>query len=216
MDETDGKYIQATPDDCMNSIAERHGFFWETLWNDGKNADLKNTRKNPNVLNAGDQVWIPALSPKQESRATDARHKFKRKGVPAITRFCFMSDGKPRANEPWVMDVDGKTYKGNTDGDGVMKVYVPPGATDATITIGEGKKQKIYPVQLGSMDPVETDSGVRKRLRALGYNPGSAEEDGDGMKLKQAVRKFQAASQMKLTGNVDDALRDKLKQKFGC
>src|SRR4051812_25911023 len=182
MSEEEGKYIGASPDDCMNSIASRTGFFWETLWTHGKNADLKKKRKNPNVLFVDDQVWVPAIRPNQESRGTDSRHKFKRKGTPAVTRFCFMSDGEPRANEPWVMEVGAHTFKGNTDGDGVMKVTIPPGAKEATITVGTGKKKKVYPVELGSMDPVETESGVRKRLRALGYNPGAADEDADGMK----------------------------------
>ncbi|MGC9973362.1 MAG: LysM domain-containing protein [Bryobacteraceae bacterium] len=49
--------------DCMSSIADQYGFFWETLWNHERNAQLKERRKNPNVLMAGDpavlhlQIW---------------------------------------------------------------------------------------------------------------------------------------------------------------
>src|SRR4051812_8790646 len=138
MSEEKGKYIYASPEDCMNSIASRTGFFWETLWNHGKNSDLKNKRKNPNVLFKDDEVWIPPIEQKEESRGTEQQHKFKRKGTPAITRFCFMNDGEPRKNEPWVMEVGPHTFRGNTDGDGAMKVPIPPGAKDAVITVGTG------------------------------------------------------------------------------
>jgi hypothetical protein len=33
--------------DCLLSIAEQYGFFWETLWEHPRNAELKQTRKRP-------------------------------------------------------------------------------------------------------------------------------------------------------------------------
>lgn len=68
--------------ECINSIAARYGFFWETIWDDGANADLRSKRSNPDHLLPGDVVVIPALRMKEESRATEAKHRFRRKGVP--------------------------------------------------------------------------------------------------------------------------------------
>jgi hypothetical protein len=70
--------------DCILSIAYEHGFFWETLWNDAGNAELKQKRKSPNILVEGDVVHIPDLTPKEESGATEKRHQFKLKAVPAV------------------------------------------------------------------------------------------------------------------------------------
>ena len=72
-----------TSGDCFNSISYDRGFFWETLWNHGKNAELKSKRKDPNILKEGDVVHIPDLTVKEEQGATEQRHKFKLKGVPA-------------------------------------------------------------------------------------------------------------------------------------
>ena len=69
--------------DCISSIADEHGFFWETLWNLPENSELKQQRKEPTILREGDVVHVPDLRPKDESCATEQLHKFKRKGVPA-------------------------------------------------------------------------------------------------------------------------------------
>ena len=64
--------------ECINSIAARYGFFWETVWNHGPNSDLKNERENADHLYPGDVLKIPALREKKESRATEAKHRFRR------------------------------------------------------------------------------------------------------------------------------------------
>ena len=76
--------------DCVSSVAFSKGFFWETLWNHGKNSELKSKRKDPNILKEGDVLHIPELSPKEESCATEKRHKFKLKGVPAKLKLRIM------------------------------------------------------------------------------------------------------------------------------
>ena len=81
--------------DCISSIAFNHGFFWETLWNHGSNSELKSKRKDPNILKEGDVVHIPDLTLKQETCATEARHRFKLKGVPAKLRLRLVKNKDP-------------------------------------------------------------------------------------------------------------------------
>lgn len=69
--------------ECLSSIAYQRGFFWETLWNHGENAALKDKRSDPNVLMEGDVVHIPDLTEGDESCASDQEHAFELKGVPA-------------------------------------------------------------------------------------------------------------------------------------
>jgi hypothetical protein len=76
--------------DCMNSIAFCHGFFPDTLWLHPDNRELRERRKADNVLLSGDIVNIPDLEPRVESKPTEQRHRFKRRGVPAVLRIVFV------------------------------------------------------------------------------------------------------------------------------
>ncbi|HUA57267.1 MAG TPA: hypothetical protein VML19_00835, partial [Verrucomicrobiae bacterium] len=69
--------------DCIGSIAFSRGFDWDTLWNHPENAALKAKRRDPNILLAGDIVYIPDLSLRQQPCATDERHTFQLKSIPA-------------------------------------------------------------------------------------------------------------------------------------
>lgn len=71
-----------TEGDCVSSIAFERGLPWETLCNHSNNAQLKQKRKNPNMLKRGDILHVPDLTPNEHARATEKRHKFKLKGAP--------------------------------------------------------------------------------------------------------------------------------------
>jgi N-acetylmuramoyl-L-alanine amidase len=85
--------------DCIASIAFRYGFFWDTLWHHPANKPLANRRKDPNVLLAGDEVEIPDRTPKSQDGATDTKHRFKVKGVPAKLRLKVMRGPDPEGQE---------------------------------------------------------------------------------------------------------------------
>jgi hypothetical protein len=193
--------------DCFSNIAEQCGIPWKTLWNHPDNAELKQKRKDPNVLYPGDVVSIPDKEPKEESRGADARHKFKKKGEPTHIKIRLLLDDEPRAGISYGLQVDGATIKGSTDSGGYLQAVVPPGAQKGVLTVGEGTARDVFQLGFGTLDPIETDSGVRGRLDSLGYRV-----DGD---LAAAVRAFQSKEKLDVTGAVDDSLRAKLKEKFG-
>lgn len=83
--------------ECISSIAYDHGFFWRTVWNHPRNAELKEARRDPNVLLEGDRVFIPDRREQQEAGATDQRHRFREKGTPAKLRLRLLRE--PQAEQ---------------------------------------------------------------------------------------------------------------------
>ena len=63
--------------DCLASIAKQYGFkSWRTIYDDGLNSAFKKRRQNPNIISAGDQIFISPKSAKTVSRPTGERHTF--------------------------------------------------------------------------------------------------------------------------------------------
>jgi hypothetical protein len=197
----------ANQGDSIPSIAKDQGFFWKTIWNHGNNASLKSKRKNPNVLFPGDEVFIPELETKSESRGTDASYKFKRKGEPVKLKLKLLkSDGKPRSNEAYVLTVNGKDLKGNTDGDGVLKQFIPNDAKSGMLKLNNGKE--CFPVRIGALDPIGEISGIQQRLSNLGFDCAESGTLDDA--TRRALSNFQAQNSLEVTGKADDATKGKL------
>jgi hypothetical protein len=199
--------------DCMESIALAHGHFWEKLWNLGENSEVKEARKDPNVLLRGDRLTIPEIVVKEESGATDAKHKFRRKGVPSIFKVQCLYLDEPLANMPYVLDVDGKQFTGNTDKDGKLERPIPPDAKAAKLAVGTKPDQFEYNFNLGSMNPIDTISGMKQRLNNLGFAAGP-EDDELTDQFERALLKFQKQYKLEETGDPDQPTKDKLKS-FG-
>ncbi len=206
----DGTKHTVSTGESIVSIAKSYGFFWQTLWNHGQNAALKSLRKNPNVLLEGDEVFIPDKVLKHESRATEQKHKFKRKGEPVKLKLQLMLMGEPRANEDYVIDIEGKLINGKTDGQGKLEQFIPGDARSGSITLRGGAE--VYPLRIGDLDPVDTISGVQQRLNNAGFDCGG--EDGElGEHTREALREYQAQNKLKVTGEADAATKAKLTER---
>ena len=69
--------------ESVGSIAQRYGFFEQTIWDHAGNRHLLALGRNPAAMLPGDRVHVPELRPKTIDCATGQRHRFVRKGVPA-------------------------------------------------------------------------------------------------------------------------------------
>ena len=213
--------------DCMSSIAYAHGFFWQTLWDLPANASLKNQRKNPNVLMAGDIVHIPDLTVKQESGAPEQQHKFLLKGVPEKLNITLLdASHKPRPNLDYLIVIEGHARKGKTDSNGRITESIPPNATNGKLTFaapqpvdGTGKpvgkpKNQVMILQLGQLNPLSEVSGLKARLANLGFYKGPVDENLDAA-TKQAINVFQKKKGLPATGVADDATKAQLQKAHG-
>ena len=194
--------------DCISSIAFKHGFFPDTIWNDSKNSKLKQDRKDPNVLKPGDEVYIRDKEEKEESCASEKKHQFKKKGVPAKMKVQLVMEDEPMKNQPFSMIIDDQFWsEGTTNGDGYIETAIPPQVKTGKIIVGPPDNQISFTIDFGTLDPLETDEGALKRLKNMGY------EIGDDPRA--AIETFQAKEKLNVTGKIDKATRDRIKEVFG-
>ena len=94
---------------------------------------------------------------------------------------------------------------GKTDADGVIECDIPNDASEGEIQL-RGGQEKI-PIRLGGLDPADTPSGVRQRLKNLGYDSTGCAEDA---MPEEALKSFQTKNKLKVTGKFDADTKAKL------
>jgi N-acetylmuramoyl-L-alanine amidase len=200
-----GRIYLVQQGDCISSIANQEGLLPDTLWN--ANPELKAKRKNPNALFPGDEVKIPGKNLKTVSAATDQTHKFVLKRAPTKFRLIVERYQQPLANKKYTLQVLDNTYRGTTDKTGLLEVLLPAHADSGTLRIPEEELE--YQLQFGYLDPLDEISGVQGRLQNLGYYDGdvTGEMSED---LQEALQFFQSDSGLDVTGELNDATRQKL------
>lgn len=229
--------------ESVNSIAVQHGFDWHTLWNRSENATLKQNRKDPDTLLAGDVLHIPDRGVKEVSKSSNAHYKFKVKGRPAKFKLILLKDPDPskdklervEKSDPWkyvekpypgikgkpFKDVsyrllaDGKLVKqGTTGASGTIETKLSPTATDGILVLFPGKpEERSIELNFRHMDPLETTQGVCKRLNNLGC--GCPVDSTVTSPVAQAIRQFQTNEKLTADGQLTDETRNKLKSVHG-
>lgn len=255
---------RVTQGDCLLSLAQEHGFDWETLWNHPDNAELKRRREDPNALKPGDVVAIPERQEKQETASGESRTQFRRKGALArlrleihavpgpaagggATRSGEGADGastrggeggsatqaggggsgdsggsqapaepEPLADTPFTLDAEGAVQEGRTDGEGRLDVPVPAAARRAALVLAPGTpRERRLTLLLGGLDPAAEITGVKQRLANLGFPAGDEGDGAETPELERALSAFQQHCGLEVTGELDDATRDRLVEEHG-
>ena len=199
--------------ECMSSIAEANGFFWETLWDHPDNAELAHARKDPNLLAEGDRVAIPPRREKTASCAVDQRHRFRRRGVPEVLRLRFLDPlGEPRANLPYRLEIAGKVQDGQLDGEGYLEVWIAPRVCRARLALVDPETSRTletFDLEIGRLPPIDSGEGIAARLANLGLYTA-------GTELTVALAGFQRQFDLEETGVFDGPTRAKLLELNGC
>ena len=197
--------------ECIESIAHRCGLFWQTVWNHAKNAELKQLRKDHTLLAPGDEVFLPDIEVKEHELETNKRHTFYRKGVPTKLRVRFHDHkGEPRV-EKFELIVDGEVRIGDLD-DGWVDEFIMPDVRSATIRFPDADEE--YDIDVGHLDPIDTVTGVQKRLQNLGFYFGKIDGKESGA-LEEAIVRLQLSKGLDPFGKLDDTTRDALEKTHG-
>jgi N-acetylmuramoyl-L-alanine amidase len=208
------------PGECLTVIARQYGFLdYRTVYEHPDNQDLRKKRPDPNILFPGDVVAIPQRKEKSVSVSTGQSHRFRVLVPKKELQLKLLDDeGKPIANEPYVLEVDGEPpLEGKqTDGEGVLKERVPLSRGGATLTL-RGRELRL---RFGGLNPLRDCpsndvSGVQGRLQNLGYNPGPV-SGVLGERTRIAIAIFQSDEGLEMTGEPDEKTVSKLEEVYGC
>jgi len=205
-----GEYV-VKQGECIESISYLHGLFWQTVWNDPANSELKEARKQPNALLPGDCVHVRPLELKKVRCAAEKRHRFLRRGVPSRLQLTFLDEGEPRAGVPYVLVIDGREFRGKTDAQGTLKAPLMPDAASASLVLGEDPDAERYTLELRHLNPASEISGAQQRLTNMGFYCGPI--DGKlNEHTRMALRAFQSALGLEATAKIDESTANSLRE----
>ena len=99
--------------ESTTQLAFEAGLFPETVWLHAKNSSLRDKRKNPNLLEPGDEIFVPEKRVVHESAGSETKHRFRRKGIPEELRVQLLDPlGEPRNGIEYVLTIDNSTVEG--------------------------------------------------------------------------------------------------------
>ncbi len=203
--------------DYTDYLAAVTGHFWETIWNDPKNASLKEDRAHRNELLEGDTLHIPALREKQESRETDLIHRFKRRGVPFEIVYVIRVGGKVLPDAAYEIKVGARQYEGRTDSDGKLSCLIQPSARTGTLTFHpdeDGLPRSVtVDIKIGPTPPISSIIGRQTRLALLGYAVGTPDGRPSDM-FDNAISTFRESASLDPDGGDDGAFLQALDSAF--
>jgi N-acetylmuramoyl-L-alanine amidase len=191
--------------DSVSRLSERYGLAPDTIWEHPANAKLRSVRSRRDALLPADELVIPDLRAKRVSCPTGGRHRFRRLGVPMLFEIqLFDAYGQPRRQRPYSLDVDGVARQGTTDASGVLREFIPNAAQRGRLVIADELDEALL---FGELDPIETLSGVQRRLTNLGF-ACMQDAGAPGANTTAALARFQHLCGMPATGALDDATRE--------
>ena len=201
--------------DHLSVIAHKLGFDADAVWNDSKNADLQKLRGSPNILCAGDILYVPDPKKQWVPLTVGALNPFVAPVPTVKLSLGFSQNGKPLANVKCVVHGLPAPNQFSTDGDGKLALSVP--VTLQMVTVEFPDVPMVRRVKIGHLDPVSEPSGVLQRLQNLGYvSPRTGADLTDPAAMAGPVTAFQKARGLAITGKLDDDTRNALRQAHGC
>jgi N-acetylmuramoyl-L-alanine amidase len=194
--------------ECLSSIAAKYGFAsWRAIYDHADNEAFRALRPNPNVLLPGDQITIPDKALKTERCATNATHAFVLSQPKTRFRLELRSgSGLPYASKRYKLTAGGVVREGVTNAKGLLDEPIPADAREGELLVwasDDPASSCRIRLDLGALDPAHERAGAEARLANLGF---SAPDPAD------ALRAFQAAHGLEVTGKLDEGTVTKLRE----
>jgi hypothetical protein len=195
--------------DYLTKLAHTNGYDADTVWKHAKNKELRERRSDPNTLLPGDILWVPEPTPARRlavKSGTDNRYTARIPKMPVSVRL--QLGGEPLVKEPFrILGVGPDPIEGATDEHGWLKAEVNVHVREIEVELTA--RDKTLRVRVGDMDPLNTVSGVKKRLTHLGfYQPSKIGVDNDdaadGHALVSALKAFQQQRGLEPTGKMNE------------
>ena len=163
------------PGESLLELAYDGGFdSWKTVWNDPANAELRDLRKDPQVLLPGDELTIPQRTATPKERCpVDKVHRFRLIRPRAWLNLRMQDEhGEPIVGARFKLDIEGEVHEGETDRDGVLSVEICPNVHHGTLVFWSDDSVPPFeaPVHIGHLDPTSARSGMLARLMNLGWD----------------------------------------------
>lgn len=108
----------------------------------------------------------------------------------------------PIAGAAYTLTVDGSTYQGETDADGLVSHVVPGKPTSGTLTLDMWTCE----LTINSLSPSDEVDGYAARLENLGYYAADP---------SMALMRFQSANDLDPSGQMNAETKAKLEQEHG-
>jgi hypothetical protein len=198
--------------DYLDKLAVRFGFRASDVWEAPENAALR-AKRAPEQLHPGDVLYIPADPPRWLPLTPSTKNGYEAEvpRVPLRLMFETAEDGKPCASEACVVEGLGAPLESQTDGSGLLELSVP--VTVRELTVRFVKRNVRHQVRVGSMDPIDEDSGVAKRLAHLMLLSPHSMDDPEA--VADALLRFQRREHLPQTGTLDGATKAALLRAHG-
>ncbi|HEV2392508.1 MAG TPA: LysM peptidoglycan-binding domain-containing protein [Verrucomicrobiae bacterium] len=206
-----GAYHTVVQGEYLSKIARAYGFAdYKTIWDAPENQDLKDKRKNPNVLFPGDKVFIPDKEKREESAATEKQHLFETGAQELVLRVKLLN----LSEKPIERILEATTAVGPSDVSPQKDLYeIEITEEDETVEL-KAKDSPALDLALvvGGLDPVKEVPGQQDRFNNLGYFAGFSKTPNPDQ-FRWAVEEFQCdhkADGLKVTGICDEEKTQKV------
>jgi N-acetylmuramoyl-L-alanine amidase len=195
----------------MATIATQYKFLrWQTLWDFAGNSDLKDLRKNPNILFPdNDEVAIPAKL-KRQAEVVGGKAKYVVQTGAEVLRIRF-AEGESTEGEivKFTATPDGgDAIPGKLDPDGTMEIDLPPNTKKVFVELFYDNQEVAfcsYELHVGHLDPFREVPGIEARLANLGYDHGAIDGDTEPV-TTSAIAQFRAEHGLSPGDQIDDDL----------